>query len=712
LFAIFLCLPSFAQTFPSEIATQHFIVMVDGQPISVAHAAANYYFANFDFKKNATISVTAETDDYWKRGVEVQPWRLGIRPALKGRTITFRLNEAAKISITRPNDFLAGAEMLFLFANAAEKDAPPDASTSGIRYYGPGVYRENINAKSGDTIYLAPGAVVLGSLNLWGVENVRVFGRGIIVYDGPQNPKDDEGWIHIPNWHVIVMDNAHHISIEGITCVVRSRTWMIQMKDSRDVHFDNFKVIGGSNSNANQDGMDWLGGGDTVVSDSFFRAADDVFAMQSNWEGYTPEQMAIPGHEVSNIVVENSVVSTSISNIVRAAWPHKTFDGHHFTMRNTDVLHGGLGACVVPFALLEIWADPDGKGEVSDFLFDNVRLEDWYSLVQLQQPTHSISGVRLRDVAALESPSLVPSALKGSVSGVSFENVSLANQVVGKDEDIPLQRTAGADEPSYHEASPAPRASFRYSEGMITPHHKVQFEALASRDEDVKKLTYRWTFGDGTSATGRVVSHRFPDAEGTLWDHSGRFRVLLQVTDASGRASWAYEPVVVTRSLEPAASTGKTEPGLGYRYFEGTSLALASLGQQQEVGSGVAEKINTSMQHSPENYSFVFDGFLDVRADGGYTFSQFANDAASIEIDSKPVAVSPAPWPQVCGTPGNAVQRATGSVGLSAGRHRIHIAMIHGVGEEGFRVLWQGPGIELSEIPASALSHSVPTRAQ
>jgi hypothetical protein len=79
--------------------------------------------------------------------------------------------------------------MLFLFGNKPEGDAPqPDAL--GVRYYGPGVHRGGIDAKSGDVIYLARGAVVLGGVNLWQVENVRVFGRGVVLYDGPQNPDD------------------------------------------------------------------------------------------------------------------------------------------------------------------------------------------------------------------------------------------------------------------------------------------------------------------------------------------------------------------------------------------------------------------------------------------------------------------------------------------------------------------------------------------
>jgi hypothetical protein len=416
-------------TVPAELQSNHFTMTINGKPAAVSHAAANYHFANFDIDGRAEISITAPTDDFWARGVEVQPWRANIRPAIHGRTITFTLDHPAKLSITRPNDHLADAEMFFLFANAPEKDAPTK-DTPGVRYYGPGVYHENIDAHSGDSIYLAGGAVIFGTLNLWDVENVKVFGRGTIVYDGPQNPSSDDGWRNTPNWHVIVMHDAKHIDISGITCIVRSRTWMIQMRDSRYVTFDNVKVIGGSRGNANQDGMDWLGGGDTVVRDVFIRAADDIFAMYGNWDGYTEEALTTPGHDVDNILIEDSVLSTSISNVVRVGWPKKVFNSKNFTMRNSDVIHMGIGGCGVPFSLFELWADPAGKGEHSGFLFQDIRLEDWYSLLQLRQPNPAIWDVRLENIWAIEAPSLVPSVLKGEVQDVKITNFKVGDKVV------------------------------------------------------------------------------------------------------------------------------------------------------------------------------------------------------------------------------------------------------------------------------------------
>ena len=62
-----------------------------------------------------------------------------------------------------------------------------------------------------------------------------------------------------------------------------------------------------------------------------------------------------PGTIVHNIVIENSELSTSISNIVRAGWPRKIFNSRNFTLRNSDILHAGIGACGQTFGLLGFW---------------------------------------------------------------------------------------------------------------------------------------------------------------------------------------------------------------------------------------------------------------------------------------------------------------------------------------------------------------------
>jgi hypothetical protein len=144
--------------------------------------------------------------------------------------------------------------------------------------------------------------VIFGSLNLWKVSNVKVLGRGVIVYNGPQNPEDDDGWMQKPDWHCIGAWTPITFEIHGLTCLVRSRTWSIQMKDSSDFLYDDLRVIGGNPGNANQDGMDWLGGGDTIVRDSFFRASDDVLRHAGQLGRlWRTTAMVDARHDVSNI---------------------------------------------------------------------------------------------------------------------------------------------------------------------------------------------------------------------------------------------------------------------------------------------------------------------------------------------------------------------------------------------------------------------------
>ncbi|WP_114205534.1 PKD domain-containing protein [Acidisarcina polymorpha] len=652
---------------PPEVSSTHFTVKIGHKSTPVVSAASGYYLLNFDISSPVQVTVTASDPHYWDRGVEVQPMRFGIRPRRDGASITFPLEQPAKLTITRPGEHYADSEMLFLFANKPERYRIT-ANTPGVRYYGPGVHRENIDAHEGDNIYLAAGAVIMGALNIWQVDNVHVSGLGMLLYNGPQDPDHDTGWMHKLNWHVITMDSAHGIEIEGITAVVRSRTWMIQMRDSRGVTFRNVKVVGGSPGNANQDGMDWLGGGDTLVQDSFIRAADDIFAMYGNWDGYTEEALATPGHEVSNITIESSVLSTSISNVVRANWPKKIFDSNHFTLRDSDVIHMGMGSCGVPFALVELWADPAGKGLQSNYRIEDVRLEDWYSLVQLRQPNPAIRDVHFENISAMDGPGLAPSELKGDVSGVTFRDVNLGAGNVREDANIPLQVMDGAAEPAYGHSAEA--ADFSYTGGLIRPGRKVTFTVPAAIG-----VRYHWLFGDGAAADGAVIQHSFADADGTLLDGTGRYRVLLAATDASGRTRWSSRTLVVRPSLMAA----QTE--------EGMPQGLVKI-----AGSDAS-----------------YEGMVRIPADGGYTLTLLTSTTASLSVDGERTQ-SGMLRPQVCGSKGAAVQAVRVSVALAAGLHRVEIdrgpEIENAASSKEPVLLWEGPGMMREPVSASALLHA------
>jgi hypothetical protein len=684
---------------PDEMRSSAFTATVNGKPADVAHAAASYEFMSFDVDGPAEIAITAAELGFWDRGVDIEPWRLGLRAHREGQTIRFRIPGPVKLSISRPEDFLNHASMLFLFA-----DSPPPLPLAGpnVHIVPPGVHQESLNPRSGDTLYLMPGAYIFGSLNLWNVENVKVLGRGTIVYDGQQSPVTDDGWMQNRDWHCIGAKDAHNVQIDGLTCIVRSRTWSIQMKDSTGFTYDDLRVIGGNPGNANQDGMDWLGGGDTLVRNSFLRASDDDFAMQGNWDGYTQDDMVRPGADVNDIVVEHSELSTSISNIVRIGWPQKIYNSRNFTLRDSDVLHAGIGACGQDFALLGFWSTNGAHGDHSGITFENIFLDNWYSLAQIEQDQPTVHGITFRNIWALGQPPLVASTIIGDVSDVTFDNVKYGQTRVDSAAAIPLEVSGSAPQPQFT-AAHGPVAAITVEPAVFRPRQEVTFTAQESPNAQ-----YTWLFGDGTQARGRRARHRFPDADGTDLDGAngaGRFRVLLHVEDGQGNEDWAEQGVVAVAKWQSAVQESLAEqPGLAYSIYPGTWTELPDLTKERAIFAGDAPGLQADAQGFTR-YAAAWDGFLDVPADGGYTFSLIDRDGARLTIDGTEVAKTGPPFAQVCGSTGNAMRYAVGSLGLRAGKHALHVEGLHSVSNGAPRLLWEGPGVPMADVPEKAFSH-------
>jgi hypothetical protein len=681
---------------PPEMRSAAFTVKVNGHSVDVAHAAASYEYVSFDTTGPVTVEITAAEPGFWSKGVDIEPWRLDLRPTRQGQTIRFRLAGPAKLSISRPGDFLNHAKMLFLFAGT-----PPPAPPKGpnVHIFQAGVHRGSLNPHSGDIFYLAPGSYFYGSLNLWKVKNVKILGRGTIVYDGPQDPNSDQGWMQRPDWHCVGALEASNVEIDGLTCIVRSRTWSIQMKDSNGFIYDDLRLIGGNSANANQDGMDWLGGGDATVRNSFLRASDDVFAMQGGWDSYKDADMVRPGHNVSNITIEHSVLSTSISNIVRAGWPQKVYNSSKFVLRDSDILHGGIGACGQSFGVLGFWGAQGARGDHSDYTFQNLFLDNWYSLVQLEQETPGLHGFVFRNIWALDQPPLADSTLTGNVADVTFDNVKIGQSRVEGNADLPLVVSAGAAQPRYANVS-GPVAAFTATPQVFAPKQPVVFAAQLARG-----ASYTWLFGDGTQAQGRRVVHSFPDVQGTQLDGSGRFRVLLHVEDRKGREDWAAQGVVaVARWHESASFLGSAVPGLAWQVYPGTWAELPSLNGLHPLLAGEGPGLYADSKGFT-HYDAAWDGFIDIPADGGYTFHLLARDGARLVIDGVQVAKTGPPFAQVCSSPGNAMRYDRGSLGLRAGKHTFHLEGLRSASSSFPRLLWEGPALPLTDVPTAAFSH-------
>ena len=716
---------------PKELKSFEYTVEANGKPIDVAHAAASYDYLNIEANQAFHLSITANEDGYWDKGVDVEPWRLGIRPLRTGRTIEFDIHdpthESVKLAISRPGDFLNHAHMLFVFVSKpADPPSKQAAAAPGFHLMPAGLHQGSLNPKSNETWFLAPGAVIQGSINLFHVSNVKILGHGVVLYNGPQNPDDDDGWMQKPDWHCIGADDAHQIEIAGVTCLVRSRTWSVQMKSSSHFLYEDLRVIGGNPGNANQDGMDWLGSGDTIVRDSFFRASDDDFALQGNWDGYGHAAMIRPGQDTSNILIENSVLSTSISNIVRVGWPEKTFNSHNFTLRNSDILEGGIGSCGLPFALLTIWNANGAKGAHDGFTFENIWLDNWYSLFQLEQEQPGLQGLTFRNIWALEQPPLISSRLSGQIKNVQLENVKYGQAEVTSLQNLPALATDGAEQPTFVKPDNSVRAAFRITPQVLEPGTRAVFTADNSTNPKVK---YTWLFGDGSTATGQEARHAFPDALGTELDgasksapnnsdsaapanagpSAGRFRVILHADDGHGHEDWAAQDVAVVGHWNDAVTgldqKNATAAGLNYGIYPGTWPELPSFKTEAAARTGVTARLGATDAGGFTRYAVVYEGLLEAPQDGGYTFHLLSRDGARLFLDGQLIAQTGPPFAEVCGSPINAVRDALGSTGLREGKHELRLESLQTASPVSPRLQWSGPGISLVDVPAAAFSH-------
>jgi hypothetical protein len=490
------------------------------------------------------------------------------------------------------------------------------------------------------------------------------------------------------------------------------------MKDSEGFAYNDLRVIGGNPGNANQDGMDWLGGGNTIIRDSFLRASDDVFAMQGNWDGYTDADLARPGHDVHDILIEHSVLSTSISNIVRAGWPQKTFNSRNFTLRDSDILHAGIGACGQTFALFGFWGANSAHGEHHNYTFEDLFLDHWYSLLQVEQESPSITGVAFRNIWALDQPPLAASTIIGDVKGVTLQNITFGQSTAATDADIPVIAIDGA--PPAEIIAPQSPAHFSISPPVFAPHQTVTFTAqlppgLSSRQAN-NQFTYHWFFGDGTEAWGQRVRHRYTDALGTDLDGisgAGRFRVMLEQTQTrpanehqSATIAWVAQGIVAVADWHsPPALTAPIEAGLNWKLYAGDWNQLPDFDKLTPALTGVSLNLHADSQGFT-SYAVVWDALIDIPADGGYTFRVLSRDGARIVIDGIELARTGPPFAQVCGSLGNAMRISHGSIGLRAGKHTLRVEGLHNASQGAPRILWEGPGLQLTDVPPSAYSRS------
>jgi hypothetical protein len=210
----------------------------------------------FDFRGEVEVGIRKNNGDFAR--VEVRPARPTTKYTVKDGIVYLRLTQPQDLSIEFDGDRLHNLHVL---AGAPiERPAPgPD-----VVFYEPGLHvpadgSDFFPVKSGQTIYVAGGAVLQGTFKVRGVENVRILGRGMI-----DRPKDQ-----------LVVHDSRNVSIEGLTFLTPLHG-TIACSSSNQVRFSEIKTF----SNGKwSDGINVFACKDVDIDGAFVRTSDDSVAI-------------------------------------------------------------------------------------------------------------------------------------------------------------------------------------------------------------------------------------------------------------------------------------------------------------------------------------------------------------------------------------------------------------------------------------------------
>jgi hypothetical protein len=205
--------------------------------------------------------------------------------------------------------------------------------------------------------------------------------------------------------------------------------------------------------------------------------------------------------------------------------------------------------------------------------------------------------------------------------------------------------------------------------------------------------------GGRTMAAENIERPLFADAaaqrryEAAVADLDARRRdAQLAVTAIEERFRAAWEAETAT------TVTGGDLDDLEFRFYRDAWKTLPVFDEFKPEDTGVVTgnlfDIGVAPSLRPDNFGYVFTGFLKVPADGDYTFTLDSDDGSRLTVDGRAVLL----YDGIHGE-GNP-QRAT--VHLAAGRLPIRLDYFQGIFGKGLTVSWSGPGFasrRLSALP-------------
>ena len=262
------------------------------------------YFVTFDM--DAPVTLTAEIQGADIRQCELRPAEYEIPFSVSGNTVTVTLDRPRKFTL-EVNGY---REVLQIFANEPDTFVPDENTI----YFGPGEHDAGmIFPKTGQTVYLAEGAVVYGGLYIYRADHVRILGRGILdssrLPRGNQLTPEDALYGQLASLGITPRDIRYYSGFNAYGCrdltvdgiILRDAPlWVMIVRNRCDgVLIRNVKIVGQWRYNA--DGIDLCDSDNVTVDDCYVRSFDDCIVVRGPY--LDGEETGCRNYDVKNCVL-------------------------------------------------------------------------------------------------------------------------------------------------------------------------------------------------------------------------------------------------------------------------------------------------------------------------------------------------------------------------------------------------------------------------
>jgi hypothetical protein len=352
-----------------------FAVRVNGVEVDVLDTRVAG-IASFSGSGAAEVEIRPRDD---VKRVDVRPRSLGVQAVAADGVIRLRLPRPCQASVELNGE---SERVLYLFFDPPEKDVPL-ADTPKVRRFDPGIHEAGqIVLGSGETLYIAAGAIVRGTVLARDATGVRILGRGILESPGEGKQQGN----------MIRLERCRDVRIEGIT-IIDSQTWTLVPVHSEDVTVERVKLV---NWQFGSDGIDIVSSRQVRVSDSFLRDNDDCIAIKALPWGERPWENPGTAPDVFGVTVERCVMwNMAWGNAIEIGFELRSEAVRDIVFRDIDVIHTVRGA------VLSI--HNGDTAVVSNVLWDDIRVEDArHKLVDVAVFLSQYSVDRPTDKAAIE----------------------------------------------------------------------------------------------------------------------------------------------------------------------------------------------------------------------------------------------------------------------------------------------------------------------